>query len=281
MKLVLFKGSASDAGYGVLTPRGVISLEDVIATDEPQAMLEELATRLDELRPRLDALAASGTAIPLDSAPLLPPVPRPGKILISTATYGERIESPPPLLMTLKSAESVIGPGDTVRLPDVDSSWQFVPQTMLGLVVRGPAKGVKADAWHTAVFGYTCAIDIMARGDQLFGRDYWLAKADTLGPLGPCIVTVDELPDPSVLHVRSWQNGSPAQDFRIADASHPITEQVEFATTVMTLHTGDVLACGSSLVGPQPVGDGDQVEVEIDGVGRLAVRVAAPVGSAG
>src|SRR5207302_932795 len=81
----------------------------------------------------------------------------------------------------------------TVRLPAVAASWQFVPQAALGLVIRGPAKNVAADAWRSAVFGYTGAIDVMARGDQQFGRDFWLAKADTLGPLGPCIVTAVEI----------------------------------------------------------------------------------------
>jgi len=146
--------------------------------------------------------------------------------------------------------------------------------------MRGPAKGIEAAEWQKAVFGYTCVVDVMARGDQQFGRDYWLAKSDTLGPLGPCIVTVDEILDPSVLRVSSWQNGSPAQDFSIADASHAVPEQVEFATTVMTLHTGDVLACGSALEGQRPLADGDRVEVEIDGIGRLAVNVAAAVRSA-
>jgi 2-keto-4-pentenoate hydratase/2-oxohepta-3-ene-1,7-dioic acid hydratase in catechol pathway len=115
----------------------------------------------------------------------------------------------------------------------------------------------------------------MARGDPQFGRDYWLAKADTLCPLGPCIVTVDEIADPSALRVRSWQNGTPAQDFCIADASHTIGEQVELATTVMTLHTGDILACGTSPEGPRPLADGDRIDVEIDPIGRLSLNVAA------
>jgi 2-keto-4-pentenoate hydratase/2-oxohepta-3-ene-1,7-dioic acid hydratase in catechol pathway len=114
----------------------------------------------------------------------------------------------------------------------------------------------------------------------MFGRDYWLAKSDTLGPLGPCIVTVDEVPDPTPLRVRSWQNSSPAQDFLIADASHPIAEQVALVTTVMTLHTGDVLACGTAQAGAQPLADGDTVDVEIDRIGRLSVRVTATIRTA-
>ena len=170
---------------------------------------------------------------------------------------------------------------ETVKLPDVDpAAWQFVPQAMLGLVIRGPARDISAEQWQRAVFGYTCVIDVMARGDQQFGRDYWLAKSDTLGPLGPCIVTIDDIPDPTPLRLRSWQNGSTAQDFPLADASHSIPEQVALATTVMTLHTGDVLACGTAQAGARPLADGDSVDVEIDRIGRLSVRVAAPARTA-
>jgi 2-keto-4-pentenoate hydratase/2-oxohepta-3-ene-1,7-dioic acid hydratase in catechol pathway len=278
MKLVLFE-AGDRQGYGRLTSDGVIPIETHGA--DPQEALQQLIDAFDAARPMLDARAGPAAPIPLERVRLLPPVPRPGKILVSTAVYEPGAASQPQqLLMTLKSAESVIGPGETVRLPSVDASWQFVPQAMLGLVIRGPASAVAADAWQRAVFGYTCVIDVMARGDQQFGRDYWLAKADTLGPLGPCIVTLDELPDPAALRVRSTQSGQPAQAFGIADASHSIPEQIALATTVMTLHTGDVLACGTSPAGARPLADGDDIQVEIDGIGRLAVQVAVPIASA-
>jgi 2-keto-4-pentenoate hydratase/2-oxohepta-3-ene-1,7-dioic acid hydratase in catechol pathway len=275
MKFVLIEHSGTTS-YALLTAEGVVPLDG--GSDTPQDQLQYLIDSLDTLRPRFSDLAATGSPIPLGQVRLLPPVPQPGKILVATATYGPRTDAPPQLLATLKSAESVIGPDETVRLPDVDAAaWQFVPQAMLGLVMRGPAKDISAEDWQRAVFGMTCVIDVMARGDQQFGRDYWLAKADTLGPFGPCIVTLDEIGDPTSLHVRSWQNGAPAQDFLIADASHSIPEQVELATTVMTLYSGDVLACGTSPAGARPLADGDTVDVEIDQIGRLSVNVAAPV----
>ncbi|HEY3058795.1 MAG TPA: fumarylacetoacetate hydrolase family protein [Chloroflexota bacterium] len=279
MKFVLFETPGAPARYGLLTPDGIFAADVSTVDDSPQEMLQHLIDSFDAFRSRRQALTSSARPVPLDRVRLRPPVPRPGKILVTTATYGGAANPPPQLLMTLKSPESVIGPGDTIRLPATDASWHFVPQAMLGLVIRGRAKDVAAVNWQSAVFGYTCVIDVMARGDQQFGRDFWLAKADTLGPLGPCIVTADEIPDPSVLRVRSWQNGVAAQDFLIADASHSIADQVEFATTVMTLHTGDVLACGTSPAGLRPLADGDQVEVEIDGIGNLAVNVAAAVRS--
>jgi 2-keto-4-pentenoate hydratase/2-oxohepta-3-ene-1,7-dioic acid hydratase in catechol pathway len=177
--------------------------------------------------------------------------------------------------MTLKSAESVVGPDQTVHLPEVGEAWQFVPEAELGLVIRGPAKSIQASDWRSVVFGYTCVLDVMARGDTQFGRDFWLAKADTLGPLGPCIVTADEIADPRTLRVKSSVNGHAGQDFSIADADYSVPEQVELATAVMTLHTGDVIACGTGRDGLRQLSDGDTVAVDIREIGLLKVHVRA------
>jgi 2-keto-4-pentenoate hydratase/2-oxohepta-3-ene-1,7-dioic acid hydratase in catechol pathway len=279
MKFALIEHAATTS-YALLTAEGAVPLTEVFDApfDGPRAQLQHLIESFDVLRPRLAQLAATVTPIPLGGVRLLPPVPQPGKILVTTATYGARTDPQPQLLATLKSAESVIGPDETVQLPDVDrAAWQFVPHALLGLVIRGPAKDIPAENWQSAVFGATCVIDVMARGDQMLGRDYWLAKSDTLGPLGPCIATIDEIGDPTMLRVRSWQNGTAAQDFLIADASHSIPEQLTLATTVMTLHSGDILACGTAPTGARPLADGDSVDVELDRIGRLSVRVAASV----
>jgi 2-keto-4-pentenoate hydratase/2-oxohepta-3-ene-1,7-dioic acid hydratase in catechol pathway len=232
VKIVLFDHAGAPATYGALTGDGnIASFESPLAGDSPQEQLEHLIDNFAAVRPRQDG------AISASEVRLLPPVPWPGKIVCTTAVYASGAAAErQQLLATLKSPESVIGPSGTVRLPDVGTNWQFVPQAALGLVIRGPAKNVSAANWSTAVFGYTCAIDVFARGDQQFGRDYWLAKADTLGPLGPCIVTVDEIPDPSQFRVRSWQNGAPAQDFSIHDASHSIAEQVDGRVTLRGHH---------------------------------------------
>ncbi|HEV7662416.1 MAG TPA: fumarylacetoacetate hydrolase family protein [Chloroflexota bacterium] len=274
MKFVVFQTHAALAEVGLLTDRGVVGLGSLLGEDDsPQAAMERVIDAYDTLLPRLLDLAASGPARPVRDVQLQPPLPRPGKILCSTAVFDGPADRPP-LLMTLKSPESVIGPGETIRLPDVDAAWQFVAEAELGLVIRGPGKQVAAADWRQAVFGYTCVVDVMARGDEQFGRDFWLAKAETLGPLGPCIVTADEIPDPGTLRVRSWQNGTPRQDYAIATASYSVGEQVELASTVMTLKTGDVLACGTSRVGLEPLRQGDRLDIEIDRIGRLVLGVS-------
>ena len=136
MKLVLWE-STDGPVPGLLTTRGIVGVPDARS-------IEQLIDSFAERRAELERLADAGAAIPLESAHLLPPLPRPGKILCSTASYAPTPGEVAPLLMTLKSAESVIGPGQTVHLPQVDDAWQFVPEAQLGLVIRGPAKNVKA-----------------------------------------------------------------------------------------------------------------------------------------
>jgi 2-keto-4-pentenoate hydratase/2-oxohepta-3-ene-1,7-dioic acid hydratase in catechol pathway len=267
VKLVLFtRGDTTSPQAGVLTDGGIVPLRGYTS-----------------LVPVIDNFAEVGRAVtdaapvPLAEVQLLAPLPRPGKIICSTCVYGSESDKAP-LLLTLKSAESVIGPGQTVQLPMVSGKWTFVPEAELGLVIRGPAKSVKASDWGSAVFGYTCVIDVMAQGDPQFGRDFWLAKSDTLGPLGPCVVTADEVADPQALRVQSFVNGEPAQEYAMAHAQYTIAEHIELATNIMTLRTGDVLACGTSRQGLRSLGDGDEVQVDITSVGRLSVRVAVATG---
>jgi 2-keto-4-pentenoate hydratase/2-oxohepta-3-ene-1,7-dioic acid hydratase in catechol pathway len=289
MKLVLFQGpGASEAQPGLLTESGVVGIGTVMSRGHtPQLTMQGLIDDFERLRPALERLAASAEPTPLGSARLLAPLPWPGKILCSTGGYREHAADgddgePRPLLMTLKSGDAVAGPGDTVVLPETDEPWLFTPDVELGVVVKGPAKRVGQADWRKAVFGYTCAIDVMARlpnepvGQVRFGRDYWLSKSDSMLPLGPCIVTADEIPDPNELRVRSWTNGEPRQDYSMVGAEYSVPRLIEFATAVMTLHSGDLIVCGTSPQGAGPIQDGDRVEAEIDGIGRLVVTVSDP-----
>jgi 2-keto-4-pentenoate hydratase/2-oxohepta-3-ene-1,7-dioic acid hydratase in catechol pathway len=284
MKIVLFQRAPSDQPRpGLLTDRGIVDVANSVPDgDTPQDTVRRLIDGFDTLRPALERLAAGGDAVPAESVRLLPPLPRPGKIVCSTGGYGARAEAEPkPLLVTLKSADAVVGPDDAIVVPATDEPWSFCPEAELGIVIKGPAKRVGIDGWRSAVFGYTCVIDVMPRlpgeavGEVRFGRDYWLAKADTLSPLGPCIVTADEVPDPNALRVRSWINGELRQDYSTAHAEYRVPELLDLATTIMTLHTGDVVAAGTCLEGTAPVRAGDAVAVEIEGIGRLALTVTA------
>src|SRR4051812_50080939 len=117
----------------------------------------------DRLRPALEKLARDGSAVALDQVSLRAPLPRLGKILCCIANYWEHAQREArPLNMFMKNPDAVVGPGDTIVLPEYTVPWAFMHEAELALVIKGPAKMVKAADWKKAVFGYTCLIDVSA-----------------------------------------------------------------------------------------------------------------------
>jgi 2-keto-4-pentenoate hydratase/2-oxohepta-3-ene-1,7-dioic acid hydratase in catechol pathway len=285
LKLVLFaepSGQASDGRPGLLTERGIVDVSTVVERrHSPQATMEGLIDDFESLRPRLALLQADGPASPESQIKLLAPLPRPGKIVNCIANYWEHAQREPrPLNMFLKSSDAVIGPGDTIRLPEFTEPWAFMHEAELAVVIKGPAKSVAQADWKRAVFGYTCLIDVTARGEgrATWKKGSWMGKSfDTFAPLGPCIATADEIPDPNSLHVQFWNNGELRHNYNTDDMEHRVPELVEFASTIMTLKTGDVLSCGTNHEGLGFLQDGEQVEIAIHGIGRMKLDVADPL----
>jgi len=281
MKLVLFERNSS-ISPGVLTPEGVVDISQVappMAT--PQAKMESIIDGYDELRARLQKLAESEQAIPLDQVRLRPPLSRPSKILCCIANYWEHAQREArPLNMFMKNPDAVIGPGDTVRLPDFTVPWMFMHEAELGVVLRGPARGVSQANWRSAVFGYTAMMDITGRGEgrSTWGRGTWIGKSfDTFCPIGPCIATADEIEDPNDLWVQFWNDGQLRHNYNTDDMEHRVPELVEFASRTLTLRSGDLICCGTNHEGLGPVQDGETLEMLIHGIGRLTVKVEDPL----
>jgi len=93
-----------------------------------------------------------------------------------------------------------------------------------------------------------------------------------LAPIGPCIATIDEIPDPNDVHVQFWVDGQLRHNYNTDDMEHLVPELVEFATTIMTLNSGDLIACGTNHEGLGPLQDGEVVDFEIHGIGRMRMR---------
>ncbi len=286
MKLVLFQDTQiPTVRCGLLTERGVIDASaSVAAGASPQFAMQSLIDRFDSLRPALETLAAAGAAVPLDKVRLRSPLPRPGKILACIANYWEHAQREArPLNMFMKNPDAVIGPGDTIELPEFTEPSAFMHEAELALVIKGPAKQVHRDHWRSAVFGYTCMIDVSARGEGRFTWPKgppasWLGKSfDTFAPLGPCIATLDEVPEPNDLLVRFWNDGQLRHNYSTDDMEHRVPELVEFATKIMTLHSGDVISCGTNHEGLGNLQDGETVEIEIERIGRMALKVRDPL----
>jgi 2-keto-4-pentenoate hydratase/2-oxohepta-3-ene-1,7-dioic acid hydratase in catechol pathway len=285
MRLVLYQNAGeTEPSPGLLTDRGVVGIAAAVRDlrgHDAQKTMENVIDNFESLRPALERLAAGGPAVAVDSVRLRAPLPRPGKMLCCIGNFWEHQEREPrPINMFLKNSDAVIGPGDTVVLPEFTEPWVFHHEAELAIVVKGPAKNVRREDWRKAVFGYTCMIDVSARGEGRFTwrRGSWMGKSfDTFGPLGPCITTADEIPDPNDLHVRFWDSGQLRHDYNTGDMEHGVPELVEFATRIMTLKTGDTIACGTNHEGLGPLQDGDVAEIEIEKIGRMKVNVVDPL----
>jgi len=286
VKLVLFRtASNADLRSGLLTDRGVVDISAAVTKSyTPQLTMQGIIDDFARLRPALDKLAASGEALPLADVRLGPPLPRPGKILACIANYWEHAQREArPLNMFMKNPDAVIGPGDTIMLPEFTVPWIFMHEAELALVMKGPAKMVKAENWRSAVFGYTALIDVSAReqGRRTWPATpltSWLGKSfDTFSPIGPCITTADEIDNPNDLVVRFWNDGQLRHNYNTDDMEHRVPELVEFATTVMTMNSGDLIACGTNHEGLGAVQDGETVEIEIEKIGKMALTVKDPL----
>jgi 2-keto-4-pentenoate hydratase/2-oxohepta-3-ene-1,7-dioic acid hydratase in catechol pathway len=281
VKLALFQKDA-DVLPGVITERGIVNVADVVRPGAtPQLTMTGIIDDFDRLRSALERRAKDGAAVPLDKVRLRPPLPRPGKILACIANYWEHgALAPRALNMFLKNPDAVIGPGDTIVLPEFSEPWIFMHEAELALVIKGPAKMVKPENWKSAVFGYTGMIDVSARGEgrRTWKTGSWLGKSfDTFAPLGPCIATLDEIPNPNDVLVRFWVDGQLRHNYNTDDMEHLVPELIEFASTIMTLNSGDVIACGTNHEGLGPLQDGEVVDFEIQGIGRMRLDVRDPL----
>ncbi|WP_329204122.1 fumarylacetoacetate hydrolase family protein [Streptomyces sp. NBC_00683] len=216
---------------------------------------------------------ATCARVPLARAVLEAPLPRPGKIIGAPVNYldhkaeMEYTTSVADLGVFLKANSSVIGPDQDILLPYTDRRTD--QEGELGVVIGRTARHVGVDDALDHVFGYTCVLDITVRS----GEDRSTRKSfDTFTPVGPWVVTADEIPDPDSLGLRCDVGGSTRQRTNTADLIFDVRELIAYTSSVMTLHPGDVIATGTP-AGVGPLTHGDRVVLEIERVGRLEVGV--------
>ena len=274
MKLLFF----DDFKLGVLkgdTVFDVSSLVESVPHTGPHDLISGLIAGFGGYRARLEEAVTKSGGAPLSRVRIRPPLPRPTNIVCMAVNYmedGTRAE-PAPINAFHKSPGAVIGNGDTMVLPDVPATI-FEGEAEVALVMGKRASGVKAEEAMSYVFGYTNFIDGSARGLPPAGNTFYQMKSrDTFAPMGPYIVTADEVPDPLNLQVRLWVNGELKQNFNTNDMAHKIARCIEWVTSIHTLEPGDVLATGTNHRGLSAFQDGDTVELETDRLGRLRFSV--------
>jgi 2-keto-4-pentenoate hydratase/2-oxohepta-3-ene-1,7-dioic acid hydratase in catechol pathway len=158
-------------------------------------------------------------------------------------------------------------------LPDVPATI-FEGEAELALVIGRHASHVSQAEAMDYVFGYMNFIDGSARGLPPEANSFYQTKSrDTFAPIGPLLVTADEIPDPQHLQIRLWNNGQLMQDFNTDDMGHKIPRCIEFVSAVHPLVPGDIIATGTNHGGLNPFMDGDQIELECEGLGRLSISV--------
>ncbi len=283
MKLVRFEG-AGRVRLGVVSGDGIVGLDGL--RDVFPTMLALIAggdAALDRVRV---ALAAATDTVPLAGTTLLAPIEAPGKFLAIGMNYKKHAEEakklgvavPPQQFWFNKQTSCLSGPFDAIER---GVSEQVDYEVELGVVIGRPAKGVSEADAKNHVFGYTVMNDVSARDWQRHSPTFTVGKSfDTHGPLGPWIVTADEIADPHALRVRCWVNGELRQDSDTSELIYNVWQQISYLSTAFTLQPGDLLATGT----PEGVGvarqppvflqSGDVVRCEVDGIGAIENRVA-------
>ncbi len=280
MKLVTFTADGS-ARLGVVREGVVIDLATASDGHLPDTLLDFLRRGEAALELAREVMARAGDGYPLGQVRLLAPVPNPSKVVAVGLNYmdhcREQGHAPPrsPVLFA-KFPTAIIGPGEAIRWdPSLTSQVDY--EVELAVVIGRRARRVSAaDAFHY-VAGYTICNDVSAR-DLQFGDGQWVrAKSlDTFCPLGPYLVTRDEIAEPQNLRLRTVVNGEVRQDSSTAEMIFGVAELIEFISRAFTLLPGDVIITGT----PHGVGvfrdppaflhDGDVVTVEIEGLGQLS-----------
>ncbi|MFI5199325.1 MAG: fumarylacetoacetate hydrolase family protein [Candidatus Limnocylindrales bacterium] len=281
MRLISYRAAGGD-GLGVVAGEAWLPAE-ALDPDAPRTMAGLLAAGaagLDLLRAAEagDRIRTEGRA--LAEIELLAPVPRPGKVVAIGRNYRdhtteEGVEPPTAPLIFSKWSSCVIGPEDEIRWDPVLTD-QVDYEAELAVVIGRTARRVSpADALEY-VLGYTCLNDVSAR-DLQFGDGQWVRgkSLDTFCPMGPVLVTADEIPDPQGLAISCRVDGRILQEASTADMYFGVAEIISFCSQAFRLDPGDVIATGTpGGVGifrdpPILLGDGDEVVVEIERIGRL------------
>jgi 2-keto-4-pentenoate hydratase/2-oxohepta-3-ene-1,7-dioic acid hydratase in catechol pathway len=278
VKLCRFATDGGGPALGLVEDDAVIDLSSTEAPPEPAVALDALG--LD----RLGALATNAPRLPLADVRLLAPA-APRKYLAIALNYADHIaemgmEAPEVPVFFNKQVTCVVGPGAEIHMPKVSTFLDY--EAELALVIGRRCRHVPAERAHEAIAGYTCANDVSVRDWQGRAQTMTIGKSfDTHGPLGPWLVTEDELGDPHDLRIRCFVEDELRQDASTAEMVFDCFQQVAHLSEAFTLEPGDVLATGTPAgvgLGRKPVRDnllhaGDTVRIEIERIGELVNTV--------
>jgi 2-keto-4-pentenoate hydratase/2-oxohepta-3-ene-1,7-dioic acid hydratase in catechol pathway len=284
MKLVSYQYSDNQLHLGAVSDDRVINLNQASGGALPDDMLRFLQLGSGAMQTARDAVAQADGEMRLDDVKLLSPVPNPSKVVAIGLNYMDHIREanlgmPELATMFCKYPSSVIGSGADIRW-STSLTEQVDYEAELAVVIGKTARNVDAEVAYDYVAGYMNCNDVSARDLQFKPGDQWLRGKclDTFCPLGPYLVTRDEIPDPHQLSIQCRVNGEIRQDSNTREMIYDIPYLIEYLSAAFTLLPGDVVATGT----PHGVGafrappiwlqSGDEVEIEVEGLGILSNR---------
>jgi 2-keto-4-pentenoate hydratase/2-oxohepta-3-ene-1,7-dioic acid hydratase in catechol pathway len=276
MKLATIRNDDGTATVAIVDGDEVVDVGRVDGA--PATMLAVLEGGTGAMQ-ALTAAARSAARRPLAAVSLAPPVPRPPKLLAIGLNYAEHAAEsdtpkPPHQLWFNKQVTCVIATGDPIHIPRASSVVDYEGE--LAFVIGRRCRHVPRERAREVIAGFTIINDVSVRDWQRQTPTMMMGKSfDTHGPLGPWVVTSDELGDPHDLRLRTWVNGDLRQDASTADMIADCYDQIAHLTTAFTLEPGDVIATGTpagvgiAMDPPGLLSAGDVVRIEIEGIGSL------------
>jgi len=289
MKLATFS-TGKDARLGVVSGNDVIDLAAASGGQLPPDMVSFLQQGKAAMSLAAELASSTQARLPLSQVTLLAPLLNPSKVVAIGQNYADHcreqhVEPPKVPIIFCKFPSAIVGPDAVIRW-DPALTRQVDYEAELAVVMGRTARRVSAAEALDYVAGYTLCNDVSAR-DLQFGDGQWVRgkSLDTFCPLGPWLVTQDEIPDPQVLAIRCTINGQVMQDSSTSEMIFRVRELIEFSSRAFTLLPGDVIATGT----PHGVGhfrkppaylkDGDRVTIEVEGIGHLTNRCVEDRGS--
>lgn len=281
MKLVTYKSDNDESQLGVVLDNLVFNLNTVSKGQLPSDMRSFLQMGDSAMGLASDAVANASGGVTLESVNLMSPITDPSKVVAIGLNYMDHvresgIEMPDLATMFCKYPSSIIGPGDEISW-QTGLTEQVDYEAELAVIIGKVARSVAQDDAFDYIAGYTNCNDVSARDLQFMPGDQWLRGKclDTFCPLGPYLVTRDEIADPHNLSIQCRVNGETRQDSNTSEMIYRIPYLIEYLSKAFTLYPGDVIATGT----PHGVGafrqtpiwlkQGDVVTVEIEGLGQL------------
>ena len=274
MKLVFF----DDFKLGVVKGDAVVDMSNAVSGIEhtsAQDLIGKLIESFSQYRALLQEAVDGGSGIPLNQVRFRSPLPKPPNIICMAVNYMEdgTRDEPAPINAFQKSPNAVIGNGDTMVLPDIPATI-FEGEAEIALVIGKRASNVRQEDAYDHIFGYINFIDGSARGLQAGGNTFYQMKSrDTFAPMGPYLVTADEIDDPQNLDIKLWVNEDLKQSFNTDDMAHKIPRIIEWVSSIHELEPGDVIATGTNHRGLSALQNDDKVELEVQGLGTLQFNV--------